>query len=132
MADRLKALWQRIVEWWNKFTPKQKTIIVSAAAAVILAISILAYALTRPDYIVIARCESPKEASQITDILTSGSITNKTSDDALTVYVLKKDESAANLLLGANDIPTAGYSITDVTEGGFSTTEADKQKRYVH
>ncbi len=132
MPERLRALWQRIVEWWNKFTPKQKTIIVSVAVAVVLAISILGYALTRPDYIVIARCESAKEASEITEILNGGSITNKTSDDALTVYVLKKDESAANLLLGANDIPTAGYSISDVTDGGFSTTEADKQKRYVH
>ncbi|MCR4691107.1 MAG: flagellar M-ring protein FliF [Lachnospiraceae bacterium] len=132
MAERLKALWQRIVEWWNRFTPKQKTIIVTVAATVVLAIGILSYALTRPDYIVIARCESTKEASNIKEILDGGSITNKTSDDALTVYVLKKDESAANLLLGANDIPTEGYTIADVTDGGFSTTEADKQKRYVH
>ncbi|MCR5417837.1 MAG: flagellar M-ring protein FliF [Lachnospiraceae bacterium] len=132
MAERLRQLPQQILDWWNKFTPKQKTIIVSAVAAVVLTISILAYVLTRPDYIVIARCESAKEASQITTLLDGEGITNKTSEDALTVYVLKADESKANLVLGANDIPTVGYSISDVTEGGFSTTEADKQKRYVY
>ena len=132
MADRLRALWQRIVEWWNKFTPKQKTIIVSSAAAAVLAIAILTYALTRPDYVVIARCENAKESSAITTLLDGESIQYTTSDDALTISVLKKDESKVNLLLGANDIPTVGYSISDVTDGGFSTTESDKQKRYVY
>ncbi|MDE7479320.1 MAG: flagellar M-ring protein FliF, partial [Lachnospiraceae bacterium] len=36
----------------------------------------------------------------------------------------------ARLLLGSNNIPTAGYTIDDVLNGSFSTTEADKQKRY--
>lgn len=131
MAERLRQLPQRFMEWWNKFTPRQKTMIVGAVAAFVLTVTILAVVLTRPEYIVIARCESAKEASEITTLLDSESIDNHTSDDALTVYVLKEDESRANLLLGANDIPTAGYSISDVTDGGFSTTEADKQKKYV-
>ncbi len=39
-------------------------------------------------------------------------------------------QSEASLLLGANDIQAAAYTIDNVTEGGFSTTEGDKQKRY--
>ena len=34
------------------------------------------------------------------------------------------------MLLGANDIQAAGYTIDNVTDGSFSTTESDKQKKY--
>lgn len=47
MADRLKGLLNKVLEWWNKFTAKQKTIIISAAAGIVLAIAILATVLTR-------------------------------------------------------------------------------------
>ena len=35
------------------------------------------------------------------------------------------------MVLGANDISTAVPQIDDVTSGGLSTTESDKQKRYI-
>lgn len=33
MADKLKEIPAKILEWWNKFTTRQKSIIVGAAAA---------------------------------------------------------------------------------------------------
>lgn len=36
----------------------------------------------------------------------------------------------ATILLGSNDIPSDGYSISDAIDGSFSTTEADKNKKY--
>ena len=53
------------------------------------------------------------------------------SDDGLEFKVLKKDQGDASLLLGANDIQSYAYSIDNVTDGSFSTTESDKQKKYV-
>jgi flagellar M-ring protein FliF len=53
------------------------------------------------------------------------------SDDGLEFKILKKDQADANLLLGANDIQSYAYSIDNVTESSFSTTESDKQKKYV-
>ena len=129
MADRLKAILNRIVEWWNKFSPKQKTIIVCAFAGVILAIGVVSYVLTRPQYAVVKICETTAVAAEVTELLESNEITNYTSDDALTVYVLKEQLSEARLVLGANDISSEGFGIEDVTSGGFSTTESDKQKR---
>lgn len=118
------------MEWWNKFDSKQKTIIVSVAAGVIVAFAILITLLTRPVYEVLVTCESTKEASEITDILDSESLTYTISDDGLQIKILKSQRSQASLLLGANDIPTAGYDLSNVTGGGFSTTESDKQKQY--
>ena len=41
MQDRLRQLLERVQEWWNKFTARQKTLIISVAAGVILALAIL-------------------------------------------------------------------------------------------
>ncbi|MBE5882287.1 MAG: flagellar M-ring protein FliF [Lachnospiraceae bacterium] len=131
MADRLKEILNKIVEWWNKFTPKQKTIIVCVVAGVVVAIGIFSYILTRPQYSVVKICESTAIAAEVTEILESNEITNYTSEDALTVYVLEEQLSQARLVLGANDISSEGFGIEDVTSGGFSTTESDKQKRYI-
>lgn len=131
MAERLKAIPTKILEWWNKFTSKQKTVIICIAAGVVLTLAILVTVLTRPQWAVLAICETTKEASTITELLdTDDSITYKTSADGLTIQVLKENEAVANLLLGANDIPAASWGIENVTGGGFSTTESDKQKNY--
>jgi len=130
MVERIKAIPAKILEWWNKFTAKQKTIIVCIGAGVILALAILVTVLTRPQYVALANCETTKEASVITELLDGEGLTYQTSADGLTIKILKKDESTANLLLGANDIPAASYGIENVTNGGFSTTESDKQKTY--
>ena len=130
MADKLKEIPKKILEWWNKFTAKQKTIIICIAAGVILALAILITALTRPQYELLVTAESTKEASTVTELLDGASLNYQVSDDGLQISILKSQISDANLLLGANDIPVASYDIENVFAGGFSTTEADKQKRY--
>ncbi len=131
MLDRLREIPKRILEWWNKFTPRMKTIIVSAVAGVVVAFVILLSLLTRPVYVPLASCETTKESSDIIELLKSdGTIDYKVSDDGKEISVLKAHKSAATILLGANNIPTSGYALENVTGGGFSTTESDKQKQY--
>ncbi|MBR5766779.1 MAG: flagellar M-ring protein FliF, partial [Lachnospiraceae bacterium] len=130
MLDRLKEIPQRILEWWNKFTTKQKTIIISVAAGVVVALAILATILTRPQYEVLITCESTKQASEIIDLLDGQGISHKVTDDGLIISVLKENVASATLLLGANSIPADSYSIETALGGGFSATESDKQKRY--
>lgn len=43
MADKLKEIPAKILEWWNKFTTRQKSIIIGAAAVVIFALSIAVF-----------------------------------------------------------------------------------------
>ncbi len=131
MADRLKALWQKILDWWNQFTAKQKTLIVGAGAVVLITIIILVTALNQPQYVQIAHANSTKEGAEIKELFDSNSVNYKMSDDGLDFKVLKKDQGNVSLLLGANDIQSYAYTIANVTEGSFSTTEADKQKKYV-
>ena len=130
MADRLREIPQRILAWWNKFTSKQKTIIISTAAGVILALAILGTILTRPQYEVLVTCESTKEASDIISLLEGDGIEYKVTDDGLIISVRKESIATATLLLGANGIPADSYSLSDALAGGFSTTESDKEKTY--
>lgn len=53
LLEKLKELGNRILEWWNRFTTKQKTLIVMVISAVILAIVILVTVLNQPQYILL-------------------------------------------------------------------------------
>ena len=130
MLDRLREIPQKVLEWWNNFSTKQKTIIISVAAGVLVALAILVTILTRPQYQVLITCESTKDASKIIELLDGENITHQVTDDGLVISVLKEDIANATLLLGANDYPADSYSLEAALSGGFSATESDKQKTY--
>ncbi|MDE6890764.1 MAG: flagellar M-ring protein FliF [Lachnospiraceae bacterium] len=130
MAERLKELLNKVLEWWNKFSTRQKTFIISAGAGVILALAIVITIFTRPQYVVLLNCETTKEAAQIADILKAEGLDYQVSDDTYQIRINKKQQSEASLLLADNDIQSYAYSIDNVTDGSFSTTESDKQKKY--
>ncbi|MDE7428015.1 MAG: flagellar M-ring protein FliF, partial [Lachnospiraceae bacterium] len=75
-------------------------------------------------------CESTKEASEVIELLEGEGYTYEITDDGLRISVLAEQLGQANLLLGANNIQAAGYGIDNVTDGSFSTTESDKEKKY--
>ncbi len=131
MAERLRALWQKVLDWWNQFTARQKTLIVAAGAVILLTVIFLVTVLNQPQYVLLVQANSTKEASEIKELLDGSSINYKLSDDGLEFKILKKDQADANLLLGANDIQSYAYTIDNVTTSSFSTTESDKQKKYV-
>ena len=131
MQDRLRRLLTRLKEWWDKFTVKQKTLIISVAAAVIIGISIFVWALSVPQYRTLVICETPKETSEVRAILDEdGTMDYRIKDDGLTIEINRRQYSDATIMLGANDIPAEGYDPEKIFSGGFSTTEADKEKRY--
>ena len=133
MPEQLQKIINRVVEWWKKFNTKQKALIISLTSIVIVALVILGVVMTRPTYTTLIDCENAKSANQVKEILDAdGTIDYKVSNSTH-FEVNVKDESAANMLLGSNDIATAGYDISkadvsSVVDGSFSRTEADKQK----
>ena len=131
LLDKLKELGSRILEWWNRFTAKQKTLIVAGVAVVIIAIVFIVSMLTQPQYVLLRECESTAEAAEVRDLLQGEDMTFEVSDDGLVIKILRDQLSDANLLLGANNIKAASYGIDNVTDGSFSTTESDKQKKYL-
>ena len=130
IINKLKELWEKIVAWWNKFTSRQKTLVVVLAAGVIVAFVVLYAVLTSPNYTMLEQCKSTKEASQITAVLEGAEIDHKVSDDGLQIKVPKKDLSKARLTLAGSGITTSSYTIEEALNGSFTVTEADKAKKY--
>ncbi len=50
MQERLKALLNRIVEWWKALTIRMRTMIVCVSAVIVLAFVVLVSLLSKPQY----------------------------------------------------------------------------------
>ncbi|MCD7835149.1 MAG: flagellar M-ring protein FliF [Lachnospiraceae bacterium] len=130
MADRLKEIPAKILEWWNKFTARQKSIIIGITAAVIFTFAILVYVLSRPQYTQLIECSTTSEAAEIIEILESNSIAHRESSSGLKIEVETGDVSAANIALGAAGYVPDDYSIDDVFSSSLTTTASETEKRY--
>ena len=130
MPEQIQQILNKILEWWKKFNTKQKALLASITAAIVLSLVILAVVVSTPKMMTLHTCTSLTEASTIKDLLTDNGIAFETSTDGMVFSVEEVDYADARILLGANEIPTDGPDIDDVFTGGFSSTEADKDKRY--
>ncbi|MFA9375354.1 MAG: flagellar M-ring protein FliF C-terminal domain-containing protein [Lachnotalea sp.] len=130
MEERLKSIPSRLMAFWNKYTTKQKATIISVGAIVLFTLIILGVVLTKPKMVTLITCDSTKEASEVKDLLEGDGISMDISDSGKVISVNKADLADATLVLGANSIPADGYDIDTALSGGFSTTEADKEKKY--
>ncbi len=131
MPEQLQKIIDRLQEWWKKYNTRQKALLISIVAVVLGALGLLAFVVSRPTMDILVECASTAEAGEVKNVLDSDSgISYELSQDGLTFYVDRKDMATASILLGTNNIPTQSFSLESVFSGGFSSTEADKTKRY--
>ncbi|MBQ9140737.1 MAG: flagellar M-ring protein FliF [Lachnospiraceae bacterium] len=131
MAEKLKELQAKLLEWWNRYTSKQKTMIVSGVVAVIFAFALLVYVTSQPQYVRFRNCSTAAEASTIMDALEGAGFTVKITGDGLGIDIEESQVGQAELVLGGEGLSSTEPNLNDVLSGGFSTTESDKQKLYV-
>ncbi len=130
MPEQIQQILDKILEWWKKFNTKQKALMASIVAVIVLSLVILAVVVSKPQMMPLITCESLTEAGTIKELLTDQGIAYDVSADGLAFSVEEGSLADARILLGTNEIPTDGADIESVFEGGFSSTEADKEKRY--
>lgn len=103
MVDKVldfgKKLLERIKEWWNKFQPKQKTLIIGIGVVILLAITILVVVFTRKQYVNIVNAESTKEAAAVKELLEGQGLDYKVSSDGLHFDIVSTQQSDANYYL---------------------------------
>lgn len=87
MPEQLQKIANQILEWWKKFNTKQKALLISIAATIILALVILAVIVSKPTMVTLIECASTAEAGQVKDILDNESVAYETSQDGLIFYV---------------------------------------------
>ncbi len=133
MTERIKQIPQKLLEFWNRYTSKQKTIIISVVAVIFLMIVILSYILSRPTYVELTKCEDNKSASDIIAVLDENSIKNEYDTSTNIIRVKKSDYQSAVLLMaqeGLDSVDTSTELNWDwALDTGMSTTESDKQVR---
>lgn len=130
MGEKVREVQKRALGFWNKYDTKQKTVIVSTIAVVVFTIAILGFIFSKPTYVDLTTCETVSDTAEIKELLDGEGISYQIKSDNLTIQVEKQQAQQAQLLLGSNNIPASGYSIDDALNGGFSTTENDKSKKY--
>lgn len=135
MNEKVKAAQKKIVDFWNKYNRRQRTLMISIVLAVIIFIAILSYVLTRPQYVTLLTCDSASTASEVKTALSDAGITYNISDSYV-VTVLKSKKVDAEMAITNAGIEADGYSLNDYSiddalGGGFSSTEADKEKKYI-
>ena len=131
MADRLKEIQAKVLGWWNKFTSRQKTIIVGIVAAVIFTFAILIYVVSRPQYSLLLNCETTADAAEVIAILDSAGISHREPNaDGLRIEVESSQVSTANVAMGAAGYIPDDYSYDKMMSSSLSTTEADKQRAW--
>jgi len=127
LLERLRKIPARFLEFWNKYSPVQRILMIAVGVGVFLAIILVSYFVTRPVMTTLVRAEKAADTAKITELLTDNGISYDLSSDALTVSVNEKDYSNALLVLAKNDIPSIGMSIDELFDNSFSTTESEKK-----
>ena len=96
MPEQVQKILTKITDWWKKFTTKQRILLGSIVAVIILALVILAVVVGKPNMVTLIECSSTAQAGEVKDLLDNdGSISYQMSDDGLTFYVDEKDNAAA-------------------------------------
>lgn len=134
MAEKLKQLPVQLLNQWNKYSNKQKTIIISVIAIVFLALIILVNVMNQVEYTKLIENETTKDASTVAELLEAEEIPYKLGDDAITIYVDKNLYSDALLLVYGSDVSTSGITLEDLMGNDLSTTNSDrtlKQHLYI-
>lgn len=128
MLDRLKAIQTGLVEFWSRFTSKQKTLIISISAAVILTLVALGVLLNRTKYVDLVTFDNTTDAASADEILKEAGIKYTVTGNGLTFSVAEKSESQARLVLGQNNIATTKDNSEDTLFNNSMSTTDDERK----
>lgn len=128
MLDRIKSIQTKIVEFWNRFTSKQKTLIISISAAVIFTLVALVMLLNRTKYVELVTFDNTTDAAAAKEVLIEAGVKYTVSGNGLTFSVDEKNESDARLALGENNIATSkDDSEEDLYNTSMSTTDDERK-----
>lgn len=129
MKERIEQIPAKLLEFWNKYTSKQKTLIIAVVCALILAVAGLVWFLNRPTYEKFQAFENVEDASAMATALDESGIKYRTSNDGRTIYVEEGKFTDALYLMSDNKLLDTGYSWESAFDNSMSTTESEKSQK---
>ena len=132
MMDQLIAIKDKILEFWNKYTTKQKTVIICVVLAIFFALVLLSYFLTRPVYTQLVTL-SGDAASEFDEQLEGEGIKFKKESNSNGSTVFSVEQSAysdAVLLMGINKISSdEGMTWEDALDNSMVDSSEQRQTK---
>ena len=135
MAEKLKEIPEKLLEFWNKYSTKHKAIFISVVASIFIAMGILVFVLTRTSYTHLITLADESSVTQLRELLESENIPYKTQkkSNGYEITVDEKKATDAMILMGDNEIvDTQDGSDMDwetALENSIDTTESEKNKK---
>lgn len=133
MGDRLKQIPQRLLEFWKKFSSKQRVLIISIAAAVVVTAVIFVLIFTRTSYVTIEVFNDSADTAQATSLLEDQQIAYRVADDGVTLSVDKNKVADAKMVLGQNSVGVdakESYNYDSAFNSSMSTTSKERDEKW--
>ena len=131
MREKVKDIPEKFKVFWDKYTSKQKTIVIAIICVVLIAIGVVAWLASRPTWSKFQVFDSVDDANTMTKALDDQSITWKASSDGKTIYVHQDDMTNALYAMSDNGLTDKGYTWDAAFDNSMSTTESEKDQKRV-
>ena len=131
MQEKIKEIPNKLKDFWNKYTGKQKTIIIAVICVVLVAIGVTAWFVSRPSWTRFQAFENLDDANAMANALSDTGIDYKASKDGLTLYVKDGDMTKALYTMSDNNLVEKGYTWDKAFDNSMSTTENEKNQKRI-
>ena len=129
MPEQLKKRQKKVIEYWNKWTTKQKTLIIGIFAGVVLIVAVFAFILSRTHYTEVYNFSYTETASRAVAALKEAGYASKLGDDNTKVLVDEDYYVEAVTTLYSSNIGDDSFDISDLLDTSLTTTNGERLTR---
>lgn len=133
MNERITQYRDKVTGYWNHFSKKQKTLLVSTIAFILLAIILMTIQFSKTEYEVAFNNLDSADAAGIITYLNSSSIPYKLSDDGTSISVPSKQAALAKVNVGSQGIiksGSIGWEAFNESSSLIGTTDNEFKVKY--
>ena len=91
MPEQLQNIINRIKDWWSKYDTRQKAMMISAVAVVVVAFGILAFVVSRPTWVTLTTVTTATDAETVKNLLEENTINYELEEKALDGAIISTD-----------------------------------------
>lgn len=132
MNERIAQYKDKIVQYWNQFSKKQKTIFISTLVLIVIAIVVLTMQLSKTEYEVAFKDLNASDSAGIMNYLDTNNIPYKLGSDGKTISVPSTRASRVKVDVGSQGIiqnGSIGFRAFD-NSSSIGTTDSEFNVKY--
>ncbi|TBL77897.1 flagellar M-ring protein FliF [Paenibacillus thalictri] len=126
--------WDRVTQYWNKFSKTQKITFIATVVLVILTVGIISYNFSKTEYALAYTNLQPSDAAAIKGYLDSSKIPYQLSEDGKSIGVPRSQVASVKLAVesqGLNKNGNVGYGAFSESKA-FGTTDKEFNVKYIN